>query len=128
MDAGQRRFLEEHGYIVLPSVLSAAAVAELSALFDAELARVPLERQLSAAGSVYSLKVPPPGPTCSNVLVPHALPPPVAAKIVPGRVQNHHAVLCRAVPHRQTGARHGLPSSLQGVRQSGRDRPIYHRF
>jgi hypothetical protein len=39
MEPAQRSFLEEHGYLVLQSVLSPAAAAELSAHFDAELAR-----------------------------------------------------------------------------------------
>ena len=56
MDAAQRAALEEDGYLVLRSVLSAEESAHLSSLFDSELARLPLEQQASAAGNVYSLR------------------------------------------------------------------------
>jgi len=58
MDAQQRVFMGEHGYLILQQVLSPAQVAELTSMFDAELAKGPPDEQLlaSARSNVYSLK------------------------------------------------------------------------
>lgn len=58
MNAQQRAFMEEHGYLILQHALSAQQVEELNAMFDAELSKGPPDEQLlaSARANVYSLK------------------------------------------------------------------------
>jgi ectoine hydroxylase-related dioxygenase (phytanoyl-CoA dioxygenase family) len=57
MDAQQRAFMGERGYLILQQVLSPEEVAELNGMFDAELSKGPPDEQLlaSARSNVYSL-------------------------------------------------------------------------
>lgn len=58
MDASQRAFIEEHGYMILSSVLDTHQIVELRTMFDTELAKGPPDEKLLAAArsNVYSLK------------------------------------------------------------------------